>query len=79
MSKIEILEGLIDVKALKYLVVKQQRFEYAASLRDMEKILLDEYENRYGQLDYSSDLKKLLNAAKAEYRDEQIEEILKLC
>ena len=80
MTKLELAIKIIEIREQKFEVVKSQRFEDAAFLRDLEKKAVREYEETYGYGSISSytenEFRDFIQLLKAESRDQQIDDIL---
>ena len=80
MTKLELAIKIIEIREQKFEVVKSQRFEDAAFLRDLEKKAVRESEETYGYGSISSytenEFRDFIQLLKAESRDQQIDDIL---
>ena len=78
MTKLELVNEILNVNEQKRIVVKSHKYEDAAKLRDKEKRLVGEYEKEYGYIPPSSTskLKELVIFLKVEQRNLKIDEIL---
>lgn len=74
MTKLELVNVILEVNEEKGIVVRSQRYEDAAKLREKENKMINEYEKEYGSI--TTTYKELIIFLKAELRDIRIDEIL---
>jgi len=78
MTKLELAVKILEIREKKQEEVKIQHFENAASLRDLEKESIKDFEEKYEPISAYTDSEFIdfIKLLKSEQRDHQIDDIL---